>query len=239
MSTPTENQTLATKVEAENAASAEEEVIYVKAGSSIPVYIDIDYLKTRGLDVSISMEPNLHSKEYRTATNQFLKKSGSYIVPYLGKFYYYKIATPRKTTEQSNFWKTTFPTHIRREGFVIINREAYYVTLDDLKRNVVRESRIIPLKRTLITYEDFVNNTYGPKGRTKDSKQDEASVQVKPRKGSGTQYDNWGFSIDEASGVGKYTEIDLVHQEQERALFNLIPEEEEWEYVASQDEKDS
>jgi len=109
-----------------------------------------------------------HSPGYTPPTGKvpsnstnLIRKSGYYIIPFLGRFYYFKI-TPivRRNSSLFDFGMKLPP--YKREGLVVIDKEIYHVTLEDLQRRVVRVARKLDVKKGTITYDDFLNGTYKP-----------------------------------------------------------------------------
>jgi hypothetical protein len=100
-----------------------------------------------------------------SATGLLSKKSGYYIVPYLGKFYY----IPYKGITSLNEHLFKMPIQrpaVLREGIVVLESVPYYVTYDDLARGIVRKARKLTLKRGPISYVDFISGNYSPAVKT-------------------------------------------------------------------------
>jgi len=242
MSTPN-SKSVETTTAGVNATPQEEGVIYVKAGSSIPKNISvtqkdlIDYgYEIPSYETGIQIIAPKGSTAYGEVDSKLARRSSRYIVPYQGKFYYYKMGTPARMND--NIWRANFPPGIVREGFVVIDRELYYVTLGDLKRGVIRSIRHVPAKKTTLTYDDFCNNDYRTKERTKTAKQDAEEVQAKPNTSKDIGDRNiQGF--DQVTGVGDDSEADLVYKEQELTLLHTLLEEEGYEIVEAEAEENS
>lgn len=103
----------------------------------------------------------LSLQEKHSSTNTLSRKSGYYIVPYSGKFFYLKLEVPESENDYLFRMKNTRPS-VFLEGLVVIDGEVYYVTHQDLSRGVVRKSRKLKLKRGTITYEDFITGNIYP-----------------------------------------------------------------------------
>ncbi len=101
-------------------------------------------------------------------TETLERKSRYYIVLANGKFHYYRIAAPVAVAFRTNLPGTpqvAVPTLyaftklpiICAEGLVVIDKEIYFVTVDDLRRGYIRTSRLLKLQRYQVTYESIVS----------------------------------------------------------------------------------
>ena len=137
-----------------------------------PIHLDVqDYLNfSQFLKENIpglqSTEPTLLDLQIKSGktvstTASLVRKSGYYIVPFNGKFYYYKIGPLVPKGEYLFEMTPKFPP-VLREGFVILDKVAYYVTYKDLQRGIVRKSRKLKLRLGTITYDDFITGNTAP-----------------------------------------------------------------------------
>ena len=137
------------------------------------------------------------------------------------------------------------PPKIRKEGFVVINKELVYVTFDDLERRVIRLSRTLKTKKGTLNYADFVNNTYGPR-IVPLKKKDSISAEDPTEAARGIEWSKEALllstpfptSIDQFKDEPKPGDtielaeskaIDLAFSEQERALLHTFLEKESFE----------
>jgi hypothetical protein len=207
-------------------------------GNPLPVIIDLDILREAGFPI----DSRLIIKESKSVSKspKLLKKTGYYIVPELGFFYYHKIDP---LVRKNNYlFEINPPTKIKKEGFVVIEKELYYVTLGDLDRRVVRTSRLVKTKKTNLTYDDFVNNTFSPASAKRVDLTKENSISE--GRASGTEESVSDFQIglptgtqnEELRGVGESFNMDelkaieLAFLQQEQALLHSISEEEGLDY---------
>lgn len=167
------------------------------------------------------------SKYTPGSSEKLTKKTGYYIVADRGLFYYYKITSPVMVNE--HLYRFVPTTETRKEGFVVINKELVYVTFDDLNRKVIRLSRTVKTKRTNITYDDLINNTYGPPAKPEQANpaplSDTHTIDLTVGKKTS---DYFGASTN--IGVEELQAANLALAEQERALFNSFSEEEGFDY---------
>jgi hypothetical protein len=161
------------------------------------------------------------------------KKKGYYIVPWAGEFHYHKVADLKERSE--HIWEFTKKPLTKKEGLMVINKEIYHITVDDLKRGIVRKSRKVTIK-TGSTYDDLLNpapTTAAKRIRSSGSgsgnsnKSADQIKQVDDIISAAIRFDT-GLSSD--FGVELNKEIDLAIEEQERSLYDLISEEagEDW-----------
>lgn len=94
------------------------------------------------------------------------RKAQYYIVPNGDKFYYFKIGEVTRKGEHL-FQIDGKKPPILREGLVVINKEVYHVSAEDLIRNVIRKSRKLALKRGPITVGDLLDGNAYIKSNTK------------------------------------------------------------------------
>lgn len=130
------------------------EVLLANNGEMIfgfkPNFLPMDSVLSKGKKVS--------------ASSTFVKKMNYLIVPFDdgsgGKFYYYPVKTVQHSASLYRF--VTLPA-IMREGFFVTghpDRKIIFVTIEDLKRRVIRVSRELPDVKPSATYDDFINGTY-------------------------------------------------------------------------------
>lgn len=103
-------------------------------------------------------------KKVPSSSDNLIRKTGYHIVPFNGKFYYYKHGNLVKRSEFIYEFSDKRSASLR-EGFVVIDKVVYYVTLEDLKRGIVRTSRKLELKRGTLTYHDFLTGNIFPANR--------------------------------------------------------------------------
>lgn len=198
----------------------------VPTSSPIPQY-------PSGLPVSID---TVLQKRTISTSETLSRKKGYYIVPWQGLFHYFKIPD----IEESPGFFFTFKAKpaTRKEGFVVVNKELYYVTLDDLKRGIVRKSRKVNVKLSP-TYNDFITLASRP-GNPAANGNSSCSVEAGKTEAA-VDSGVLGFqapdrseidgSIIEGFGLDVHQAADLAFKIQERALQDLISQEagEDWE----------
>lgn len=168
-------------------------------------------------------------------SDKLAKKPNKYIVPFNGFFYY--INLPFVAQSNSSFaprgnhlFTFTPPDNVRLEGFVVIEKDYYYVTLKDLQRGIVRKSRLLTTKKAGLTYEELVNGTFRNSARSADGASNLNSSDVSG--GSGSAGDALSAQL---SGVGsdfnleELKAVELAFAKQESALFGADVEEEEYD----------
>jgi hypothetical protein len=160
------------------------------------------------------------SAGYSRNKNLLVRSTGKYIIPNEGQFYYYPIAQP--VPNGDHLFKLPTPPRVHRAGFVSIDGCIYYVTLEDLKRRLVRKSRIVPLKKQTIPYDDFANNNFKPTPRGAGSLRSLLDLGVGD---PSTETENGNGTVDFV-GLDELQAIDLVIESQERALFGHLDKEE-------------
>lgn len=100
----------------------------------------------------------------KAITNPVLyRKQGYFIVPKHNLFCYLKIG---KIVPKGDYLfyieGKSFP--VKTEGFVFIEKDLYFVPLEDLTRGIIRRSRKVKINPGSVTYEDFTNgNAFKPK----------------------------------------------------------------------------
>lgn len=90
-------------------------------------------------------------------TTHLERRGANFAVPTPHGFYYFKA-----TVEDSNPHVMAFriAPPVLTTGLFILNKDSIFVvTPDDLKRNIVRRSRAITLRRYLVNYESLLNGT--------------------------------------------------------------------------------
>lgn len=108
------------------------------------------------LNTSYSGELQLDLSIKKSSVQQTLqRKKGFFIVPAEGVFHYFKIGDIHPKGEHL-FEIVGKRPPILREGLVVIDKDVFFVTVDDIQRSVIRKSRKLRLKRGTITYDDFL-----------------------------------------------------------------------------------
>lgn len=205
--------------------------------NSLDIKLDRSLLFENGYP---SIEPlKLSQSKTLLRTERLSKKTGYYIVPVNGFFYYYKIPPPIKRNDHLYDFSPSGKTI--REGFVVIDKELIYVTLEDIERRIIRTSRIVKTKKTSVTYDDFVNNTFRTAAVSKPvatpsdiggstrAKISDPLFDFSVENPNGTKDENLGGTV-EGIELAEQQAIDLVIKEQERALFDSLSEEEGFHY---------
>jgi len=161
-------------------------------------------------------------------SDKLSRKKDYYIVPWLGKFHYYKIQPV--VERNASLYEFTVKPDTRKEGFVAIGKDLYYVTFKDLIRGVIRKSRKLEIKSGS-TYADLLDygNEQPAKSKPK-SKRAGATNTVLIEQGipeTTIQPEDQSRLIADF-GLDLIKSVDLASQIQERALHAFILEEEEW-----------
>ena len=87
---------------------------------------------------------------------EFLRTKNTFTTLSEHQFFQYPVQV---TPEGSHLFRILTPPPILREGFVCYEKNVYFVTLEDLRRNVVRKSRQLSFAPRRLTIEDFENGT--------------------------------------------------------------------------------
>lgn len=173
----------------------------------------------------------------------FIRKSGFFITPWAGNFYYYKVTVAEGGNGLLRMVANVPP--VLREGFYCEARVVYFVPLQDLRRGVIRKSRRVILSNRALTYLDFVNatnssaDTCSPVAPTSSADAAPASLTlgVAPaiadpsilagvRTAPAPGHVSFGDSAQLTEELGRAS---LAYQEQVSSLLNSEGEEEEWE----------
>lgn len=135
--------------------------------------------------------PLSKSKWIYTAKSILEKRNEYYVIPYDSKFYYFKVG---KVVPRGDYLFTIEGKKppVLREGMIVINKEIYHVTTDDLLKNVIRKSRKLKLRAGAIRYEDFVSGDAYFKEVPKIAKQEGKITRTKSSKGTGEGLDSNG-----------------------------------------------
>src|ERR1700756_2806077 len=182
-----------------------------------------------------------------SSTTYLVRSSKRYIVPFARKFYSYPLMLIQHPTSQDLFKMQAPIPNILREGLVIVDSEAYFVKIEDLRRGIVRKSRKlpIPLKRT-ITYKDFIDglactpaaqlpsdHPYSTASLARRRAALEASASNSPGDDSTATSTRQSDDTPRAEGTVDLDEelrlADLAFQEQIGSVFSYEDPEEEWE----------
>ena len=101
----------------------------------------------------------INTTKIRGSKNDTLVRKTGYYITFSGdKFHYFKTGGIEKFNE--DIWKIKIPLPpVLREGFVVIDKEVYLVTLEDLKRRLIRKSRKLKLKKGTIRYGDIITGS--------------------------------------------------------------------------------
>jgi hypothetical protein len=137
--------------------SSYSDAVFANIFSKLDEILDVQILPVD----KILNKPTLASSNVQTT---FIKKKGYYIVPYDRKFYYFKIGDIHPRGDHLFEMIGKKPATLR-EGLVIIESDAYYVTHQDLIRGLIRKSRKLKLKKTSLSYDDFESGNICPVGR--------------------------------------------------------------------------
>ena len=122
-----------------------------------------------------------------TANSALARKKGYYIIPYLQKFYYFKIGDIVPNGKHL-FKIVGKQPPLFREGMVVIDKDVFYVTLEDLRRSLIRKSRKLKLKRGSLTYEDFITgNAFLENTQAEPTTDSNENPRVETVKGAGVK----------------------------------------------------
>jgi hypothetical protein len=196
------------------------------------------------------VEISLFGKLVYTTTSNLSRKSGYYIIPQDNMFYYFKIGDIVPKGEYLFQIDGKGPP-VLREGMVVIEKEIYYITLEDIKRGIIRKSRKLKLKPGTITYEDFLNGTTGPteKAPAQSKARDRQVKATKNSEGTGSGEGSEGSPktgvsdfpvadrlngikntklerLSQAAGMDESKIVDLAVENEMRALLNYTSEKE-------------
>lgn len=107
---------------------------------------------------SLGALPLTISDKKSTVQLSLQRKKGYFIVPCNGAFHYFRLGD---IMPKGNYLYEIVGKQIPvlREGFVVIDKEVYFVSVDDIQRSVIRKSRKLRLKRGTITYDDFLSGS--------------------------------------------------------------------------------
>lgn len=182
-------------------------------------------------------------KRLKAGKTTLTRKHGYFIVPCLGKFYYYKISP----LIDDNPYLFRFGMHlppVLKEGIVYVNKQAYFVPLEDLRRKVVRKSYLLPILKTSPTYDDFYSGAaFQPQAspRRKTSGLSEALIRALTESSPETPLDGEEGGGSAVFGGNDLGGIDRTFESQAEALLDTLFKEEgqdvfeegEWEISES------
>lgn len=176
------------------------------------------------------------TKVKSTETETFIRSNQMYVTLFNRKFYTFPIIID--SAEQSPYLlrlKELPP--IFREGFVCYNKAVYFVTVDDLRRGVVRKSRALALSPRRLTYRDFENGTIATRtyeAATRQAEGSEASQGRNSAQGSDPEPAP-SENLRSVSGDAEYSESKLADRAFEEQMLALLRAEgsEEWEWEVS------
>lgn len=170
------------------------------------------------------------------ATTNFERKAGTFVIPTPRGFFYYKVSTLEVGSHLLAF---TVSPPVVTAGFYIKNKDAIYaVTPGDIKRNIVRLSRAVTLRRYLVTYESLLNGTgyVTPSGAKLSPRKDPVTgttVLTALSETSQPTNDHLQQTVSGDLGALENEElkmVDLALREQVRTLYGVEDSEEgEWE----------
>ena len=160
--------------------------------------IDTPFLKFGEVTPVVLPEPN---KLVFGTSETFTRKTGYYIVLANEVFNYFKIEIP--TEYGGHLFKFTKAPPVLREGFVVISKDIYFVTIQDLKRGLVRRSRKLNLRHGTITYQDFLTGNLGVTPKKQLIKEDINGVSTSESKVQGGPGDHTGNSSSENGKTGQ------------------------------------
>ena len=190
-------------------------------------------------------------------TPEFVRKTGHFITPWAGNFYYYKVAVGQEVNGLIRMTSNLPP--VLREGFFCLNRAVYFVPLQDLRRGVIRASRKVRISNRALTYQDFLDATRNAANGSTDQSASSSSnfagsadsgVGLAGSTASDVYFGTQAPAIADASLVapvrrvvppsnvsfgdstrlaGEIRGAGVANQEQISALLNLEDPEEEWE----------
>lgn len=177
----------------------------------------------------------------------FSRRQNSYCTMYAGRFWTYVV---KMEESGQHLLKLITSPPILREGFVCFDKQVYFVTLDDLRRGIVRKSRHLSLAPRRLTYDDFINGTAASSAyrATQDrlarnnrtaagtgASEDPSTGSANRSGGSSVLISNAGNPSDsggfiEALGDDEPELVDRAFQEQIHALLSTEgPQEWDWE----------
>lgn len=187
----------------------------------------------------------LPKSRFPKSVDTLTKKKGYYIVPWNNSFYYYKISDDFIQRSEHIFEFTIKPP-TNREGFVIINKELYYVTLEDLKRGIVRKVRKLDIKSGA-TYADLYHlgnnrpdtskststsaDTVGPGTNVDSTEGAPANIVLRPLTSAELAKAGLVVGANETDGMDLAKAANMAFEEQIESLHSFVSEEEgeEWE----------
>lgn len=203
-----------------------------------------------GIGKTVSSGLNTDVLPVKETTDILSRRTGYQIILENDKFHYVKI-TGNFEQQGEHLWKLMGGFATRKDCIVFIDRNAYYVTEQDVARSIVRASRKIPLKRGTLTYDDFKNRTHlhsraAITGETNSSskKTGTDSSEIRTEAGIGTsetgapELQNLGgdkvsirrnkieSGLNELFGSEVVKDVDVASEKQERALLRHLLEEE-------------
>lgn len=120
---------------------------------------------------------------------EFLRTKNTFTTLSEHRFFQYAMHV---APEGSHLFRILTPPPLLREGFVCHEKNVYFVTLEDLRRNVVRKSRQLSFAPRRLTIEDFENGT------TASRAYELAAEQLAKRRSSSD-----GSNTDAATGDGE------------------------------------
>lgn len=182
--------------------------------------------------------PLIIGKRPLTGTTTLTKRSGYLIIPSGGEFFYYKIDPP---TPSGNHLYRFKPPAVRKEGFVVIDKDLYFVTFQDIERGVIRKSRKIEVKKGAITYEMFQKGEFKP---LQKSEKDPAENPLgKSPNTTSSNHSGLPRRVEDESRLDEYFEdedleaANLAFKEQERTLQNIFFEKEGLDFEGCETEE--
>jgi hypothetical protein len=165
------------------------------------------------------LEIPISGKLVYTKQATLTRKSGYYIIPQAGDFYYLKIGNVVPNGEHLFKIEGKGPP-LLREGMIVIEKEVYYVTLEDIKRGVIRKSRKLKLKRGTITYDDFLNGTTAPIEKPTTTKATTKQRKV-AESGNGDGTGETGVGKAEEGGVSDFPIADRLNKTENPKLKRI------------------
>ena len=211
---------------------------------NLDAFFSVDYSEVAPIPVAelhIPLGPKNHQEPvpYDTLPP---RRPGTYVVLANGKFYAYKVGPVRPSGNHLLKFNHPLPP-ILKEGLVVYNKDYYFVTVEDLKRGIIRTSRKIKLKRGTITYDDFIIGTTASnkKPNTQATAIEDGSGGILTATGGPAEAPSWQGKDGEAlsveallsvqsggsdieanlpsAGLDELKAADLAFQDQVRALF--------------------
>lgn len=223
---------------------------YEKTRRLVTPIIQTAYQHKPILNVQQRIKPN-------GSSSVLLRKSKYQIIPEKGMFHYFKLPSKFVPKNDHLFELETGTMPHLMDSLVIIDKSLYLVTRQDVSRGIVRASRKLNVKKTTLTYEDFVNGTIYPETRSdveSDSTEGEAAASLETSSSTGGQQGSQATGEEELAAVlsartgtkvtsnksatGRGLELedaeiaDVLYEKQKRALLYSLSEEEgedEWE----------